>query len=471
MRIRVSLAAVVVLGLSYAGATYLVSRQAESIVDRFYSDIEDSRVVRIVDRTYEGGFFSSRSTAKVELFGDFARRLVAQGLDARDPLPLPILVAIHSRIAHGPLPGLTTVGLAVIDSSLEFSEDISAELREIFGDREWVSIRNSVGFTGRSVLRIVGARGLKIGPPRGDEAPWKIEWQGMESEHRFPADFRTLQARATLPGITVVDPAAGGFQMRGLTLQSDMHRPFDDAPELWLGKGRWQLEELRFDHSGSARGASSRVGNLRVDGDAKASGEFVEWSVDVAVDELDVGPDGFGPLHVAAALQHVSKRGVIALAKAAAELDESPGALLDPESSLPVGPALLGALAEIVQQDPEFHVSKLSLRHPKGPIDLSASFALRGAGVDELDDLRKLLPKVEARIDISLPESLLVLAAAQKNGEQLKLVLAALVRQGYITEEGSQRKTRIETSGGSVTFNGKPLNAALLAALLAGSPT
>ncbi|HEX7813099.1 MAG TPA: DUF945 family protein, partial [Burkholderiales bacterium] len=128
---------------------------------------------------------------------------------------------------------------------------------------------------------------------------------------------------------------------------------------------------------------------------------------------------------------------------------------------------ILDAAAELLVHNPEFVIDRFSFTAPQGEVLVKANAKFVGVTQDDASNMMALVQKVDATMDVALPEAMLMTQfgpapmsqdAANAHVQMREQQIARLVEQGYAVREGAMMKTRLAYQGGQVTVNGLPFD-------------
>jgi uncharacterized protein YdgA (DUF945 family) len=120
---------------------------------------------------------------------------------------------------------------------------------------------------------------------------------------------------------------------------------------------------------------------------------------------------------------------------------------------------------ELLKHNPELIIDRISFAMPEGEAMLKGNVKMPGVTAEELANPLGLLGKLDAAVDIAVPEALIAkIASAGKESAEEKTMAAdmmqqqlrGLEQQGYLTRAGKVLKSRLEWKAGKPTINGKP---------------
>jgi len=219
------------IALAYGGSTWWAGTKIKSVFDTALDELpKQTALVRVVDRSYEKGFFGAVSTVTIEI-GCAAQTATqvpaikpAEGDEEEDgesAAPFkPVRLTFRDTIRHGPLAG-GTLAAATIDSELVLDVKSQAKAEQLFGKAKPLTAYTKVGFDGGYTSD------LTVAPAKvTDEGKAQFTWQGAQA--RIEVNGARTQAHydLTMPGLDVRDMRTGATMKMGkLTGKDDS----DDA--------------------------------------------------------------------------------------------------------------------------------------------------------------------------------------------------------------------------------------------------
>lgn len=418
----------------------LAERHAVTMLD---AAAEKAPWLSVVDHQWQRGWFRSRQQVTLA---------VVSADDAQ-----PARFVLHNRVLHGPLLGLSGLGVARVESTLELPAELAASLRQTFGEQPAARMTTRIGFLGGGSTRLV-SQGRTLTPPDGEAQVMyetarftidfsrgldryemdgrlpRVEVRGrdgqlavfdrltMDGQARRVDGFRYLhdsQFQAQLRGLEVAGPATG------FTLQ--------DARYAGGMETRDGLVGMRIElGSGAVEGAQLQATGLQVTGlhyDLALerlhapSMEAVYRSVEQAWPQLPAGDGEDAMAQDAVASQQAD-------ADFAASLAQHMGGLLS--------------------QDPALTLRRVALVTPQGEVLLEG--VVRVAGMSAADfqaaGFAGMLGRLQADLTFSLPQAV---AEQVPNGA---MMTGFGVDAGYLVREADRLVARIQYRDGTLTVNG-----------------
>src|SRR5882672_8024138 len=187
--------ALLVLVLAYPASAWYLGKQVEMAVNEPYKQIESLPYIKIVNRGYRRGVFSSDETVTFELFGDlmrFMENAQKRSASARpestappaEPFK-PIQVTVRSHIRHGPLPDAKKWAAAIVDSELEADERVKPALATVLGDRKLLTAHSVYGFEDENESLVSSPAFVTTFQTDKSDPPIQVSWEGVNANVRF----------------------------------------------------------------------------------------------------------------------------------------------------------------------------------------------------------------------------------------------------------------------------------------------
>lgn len=458
-KIVIALAA---FALIYPAATWYSGQRIQSVLDEQYADMKSHPSLKVSERTYERGLFSSTEKVSFEM----AMPVAAEDgtLQAGEPLRLSMI----SQIQHGPLPGFKTVAAAMLDSELVLEGEAGAALRESLGGKAPLVARTVVQFDGGG-HSAMSSPAFELELPDGTGQALRIGFSGFKADIDFSAGMRSYTMKGTADGLSMEDPNMQ-IALSGLVFDADQHRLFDDEAWLYVGKQRATVASMKAEakEDGELGDASFLLERLSYDIDMPGKGEYLDIKALMGTEVLRVADVDYGPAHYDFSVKHLHGRTLMDLYRKLLEISSDPAQLaMQAEDPAALFAPLAGPAMTLLAHDPEFSIDRISFTSPHGTASLSAHVNLKGIEPDELNNPMMLLAKINAAAEASLPQGLVVaLIGAQAQSPQEAAVVAAqlqqqldmLEAQGFIVRKGGQLSSRAALSKGQLTINGQPLD-------------
>jgi uncharacterized protein YdgA (DUF945 family) len=218
---RTTLIIVMVLALVLVFGPWLVGYQTEKIYRQQIQQFAAQGTPFNLE-SYERGWYSSTATTGLDWNGHH--------------------FTMRQQFSHGPLPlqsgRLSPIPVAaVIDSAIDFPPEFKDTIQHFFGDKDPLSIRTVVSFTGalRTEVHVPAFAG------EDPELDINAASDGFDAE--FVAAGSNLSAKWNLPSLRI-NSAGRTLLVSGFSSDNQWHH---DASGVWLGNSNFQLGSLEAD--------------------------------------------------------------------------------------------------------------------------------------------------------------------------------------------------------------------------------
>lgn len=441
---------------AWAGSSVYSAGQAEAISNRLSGTIDaalrSNNLGKVERHTFARGLTSSTDDVYLVLG------------EASEPTNRPMKLHLRNRIQHGPLPGLSAVGQAIVDTEVIWdAAGVQAAVDKAFGGKKP---------TLHTVIGLGGNTDATLSVPAGSysDGQGKAAWQALGGQFQVSSAGRGVNGTLTWPGGSIKSANS-----QGMIELKDLRYVVDQQPylaKLSQGKSSFTVASVTLPQG------VGKMDTLSVTTTAP-SGTTMQSRTQATVASLDASGQKFSDLKLvlsasklsSAALEELS--GLVQTPEYRALTDQAAGKTDDAALG-----RLLADLTPILQKllagNPELRIDEVSARTPQGPLRLAL-----GAQVVNGDkiDLKPLLGQDTLKAGASNPELLGLLGNLKLSAdiEGQEAVIAGLlggsgndtaasiaqsidpmVQQGMITRTGDTLKTHLEFSQGGATINGKP---------------
>lgn len=482
----------VVVVLAYPISSWVLGRQVETALAEQYKQIESIPYVKVIDRQYQRGVFSSTETVTFEVLGEMFRTLdkvrqdaekeagaeAAAGESAADtpkPAPVePLRFTVRSQISHGPAPGLSTVAAAVADSELVIDGKAQQELAKLLGDKKPLTAHTVYRFDGGGRSDVASPAFAANLPSEQPNTVSRLSWEGFTATVDFTRNLQSYTMTGEAPKLEILDGKGVAMLMSGLKFTGEQKRIFDDEPLLYSGTQRFTLEQIRISDQ-NTKEAPVELRQVAYDVALPVNGEFIDMVAKMGAEAVRVGEQSYGPAHYDFSFRRLHARTTAKLYRAMMNMYSDPNFFSvggDPGRML--APLAEPAL-ELLKHNPEFRIDRLTFKTAQGEAAVSASAKLKDGKPEDLSNPMALLAKLEASADLSLPEAWLASLSAgakQAAGENqqadpehaamqkqiFEQQLAGFAGQGYVTRANGLVASKIEFRDGKLSVNGKPFD-------------
>lgn len=434
-----ALVLVACLLLAPFGFGKLAEKRVNSALDGL---MELSPYLIISDRTWQGGWFSSRQEVTFAIAPAF-RSLIPGGGDAS-------FKAVND-VVHGPVLGVAGLGLARVDTTLELPAEVQAEVNEYFGTEPVVEVHSRLGFFSGGTTT-VSSKGRTIDADEEVE----VSYDDFEVVMGFGrnGDKYTLKGGAPRFEVKVAD--GGSARLTGMTATGRGERVqgklFDSTTEFRVGEMKLDIPALGQDIS---------VADLHYVADTQSKDGFTDAMAKLgtgAVSNPQAGAMGLEvkEVHYDFSLRHLHTDTLEKLVGAMNEIYKVvPPEGTDPaEAMTAIQEQVLAPLAqhaeEFLRHDPEFGLDRVGVVTPDGEAVLRGVIRLKGASTSDFAfGALGLLGKIEADITFEIEQKVVEKIPAAG------MVLGMGMAQGLLTLDGGKLVCHIEFRDGELKINGK----------------
>jgi uncharacterized protein YdgA (DUF945 family) len=430
--------------LAYPGIAWLAGMAMESRMQHAEQHwLEQVPYLRLVSREYHRGVYRSTEIATYG-FGNPA--LNAVKMRGGVPALAAATLTVASTIEHGPLPGLRTVALAIVDSKVIAPPALQKELASVLGSTPILQAHTRVGFLGTSAALSSPAFSLQL--PDGSS----LAWGGLRSTITASGNGRRWSGQLTAPHLAL-QSAQGGIELSGLEYSGSEEKAFD---ELYLGSGTFTLEGVK---GRSARAGDYSLQRISLTSTSKTDGEFFDLRVDVAMDAAKIAALQLKNLTYSESVEHVHGPSFASMLQALRAAQRQAGG-----NPAQIQAGMRAALrqygAEVLLHDPVLDIRKVSFAMPEGSALLSARISAPGLARTDLQWPAVIAAlqqhaqvTADLRVDNGLLQKLLAMGGANP---KIAAQLTAFEQQGYLSAGPTAVTMHLEYSSGRLTLNGHP---------------
>jgi uncharacterized protein YdgA (DUF945 family) len=458
MKIRtvVVIAATVVIAALYVGATYRNATHAQANALEWTLRMTKAAPYLKASQDYQRGFLKSTQ--------DITFAIPGPGAGGR-----PVSITLRNVIHHGPVPGLSGLGIARVEHSLVFDEATAKELGQMFGDLPPISAVTRIDFSGGGYTELTGAAGTY------QRDGGKLAWQGLTGIVRFTNGMSSYSADITAPGVSVDGKDGGAASFNAMSLKMDQVR-MPNTENLYLGTMSMRAQSLSLLKGGKAE---YEMKNLVMSSDVTSKEpEFLDAAGRFAADEFTGPPFSGTNLEYAFSARHLHAPSLDKLSAAMQQARQGPGGQ-DPAAMVQVFQAHGLAL---LQRDPVLAIDRLGFSNKDGETRLTGTVRLVGVTDADMANPMGLVAKVDLQATLKVAEAFLrmimleaplkamraqgreptadeiaQLAAQQRSVYDARI--GELVSSGSVVREGGSLSARFSFKGGQLMINDKPFAA------------
>lgn len=443
------------LVVAWAGATAYMGSQARKIssdaVTTLQTSLASSNTVRVVSHTSTPGFLSSTEDVILALPPELA------STDKK-----PARLHLRNTIKHGPLPGLSRVGQALIDTELVWDDAATrAAVDKAFGGKKPV-IRTLVGLGGSTDTVIEVPAGRYSGAA-GDGV---ATWQTLTGRFQGGQGGRALSGTLVWPGGTVGTAAE-------VARVGELRLVMNQTPYLkTLSTGTSTLTLASIALPGNV-GALNGFKSVTTTG---GSGANLQSQTVSTLDSFNLtsggAPTKYSNLRLVMSAGNLNAEALESLAQFTATPEYralSSGSTPTEAQARTVLDLMLPALQKLLSGNPVLKVDEISGTTPQGKLKLGLSAAvINGQQIQlkslidsgDTSQLMGLLGNLKLSADISGDEAVigqLLNSSENATAQGIAASIDPMIEQGMITRSGKTLSTKLTFGAEGATINGKPM--------------
>lgn len=470
------------IALAYGGSTWWAGTKIKSSYDTALDELpKQTALVRVVNRSYERGFFGAVSTVTLELgcAADAAAQVPAvkpaEGDDEEDEATAPfkpVRFTFRDTIRHGPIAG-GTLAAATIESELVLDVKGQAKAEQLFGKAKPLTAHTKVAFDGGYTSD------LTVAPAKvTDEGKAQFTWQGAQARIEVNGARTQVHYDLTMPGLDVNDLRTGATMKMGkLTGKADM-----DNSAGWIlatGKTEGRLESFEFAAPkglGTAEGAGGKalptvlLQNIDMLADASikdglyASTGTIKGAGKIGETKIDKFEMSSGGRRIHAA--GYKKLADAWLQSSAINGCGKGGGKASQAAMQKLMDQLAPDLKAMAKYNPEIGLEKMLVEIGGKRGEISYTAGMVGVTDEDLQSpgmallMKRGVLKANARLPMQWLEQIAATGAESGQTPPPEMV-AGLVEQGegmgFVKRDGTDVTSQVEYSEGSLKINGKPL--------------
>lgn len=397
--------------------------------------------VSVVANMYRRGWFVSEQDITVELF----EGLAAAPAGATSVIA-PIEIKIHNVIWHGPICGLTCIGLARVRTHVDFGATLQAYLSSAFGPAEPLHLVSRMGFTG-------GGSGTVTSPSIKDAAlsnGARVGWGGFKLQSEFSRDYDSYSLRGSMPKLSYAAVDNNRIEFDDFDFVARAQRELRT-----LYRGGFDATIGRISFSSSKTGAAI-LSNLRASQQSAVNNGYMSIVQKNYVATITASSLNLSEAHFDFSLNHLELDSLEQLSAAVQKVNQDVSL-----SAAQRGPIMLAAMKRpgiaFLSHAPQLALDRFSVAIGGGEARLSGTVTLNG--VQESDfadgaDPKVIVQKLDADLDLSIDDALL---NGLPDGAKLMTQLQSFADQGLATHANGRFQAKVAFHQGMTTFDGKSL--------------
>ena len=498
-RLIIVLATLVPIVIILLFAPFFMGVQAKQTLMKQHTLLQESVFFEVVSHEYNRGWFSSEEKT--------ALRLKPSVVEAyKNMLPKSLQEHVGktlnytNHIYHGPFPRFSYVGRAYVETEFEFSEESVKEFEQFFKDKKPIVLTNKINFNGGGQLNLT--------IPATDYSELvsgvKVNWQGFQYKINYQNDYSNYLAEGVAPGIKMILADKGHVSFSDLKITADNREGKITGANLgsnmvslgnlslyWKDSVDYYLdinEVISFlsniqvgafiNPRGKIGPVSLELDQFSFSTDVQENDRFLDRNWGVNFKKLTYGEEVYGPLQVKVAANHIDGKSFVAMVDkfksiAAQNLDQEQVRAAMRDATIVEG-------QDLWTNNPQFKIESFKLQMPSGLLDVKGYFNLKDAKPEDLQDIYKLVDKIDIDLEGFIPKKAIEnfaisnlqsvfkpdeRAENQPDMEEISKNVTELIdreiesyqQQGMLTVDGGIIHTKVQRKGKDLYINGKRL--------------
>jgi uncharacterized protein YdgA (DUF945 family) len=445
-KIFILAAALVVL---YGASAWFMGYSIEKRIGASLEEMQASApYLKVVKSEFHRGWFVSQQDLTLQALQGAALPGAAGAAIKSGVLQL----KVHSVIRHGPICGLTCLGLAHIDSRISFSGPIQEALGALFGSADPLRLQARLGFFGGGSASAVSPAFKDV--VLGDGA--HASWDGLDLSSAFSSGYDAYAMQTTIPHALYAAADGTGFDIKDVALDVNSTRALRS-----LYQGHTTLSVARMQFGGASVGAaptarSITINDLRIDSQSSPSDGFMTFASKTSTAAVATSPLTLSAIHLDFTFRHLDMESLETLIVAMREANRDLSIVPEQRTA-----AMLAAIKQpgiaLLSHQPQLSIDRISVASASGEALISGLIELHDVVAADFAagaDPKSLLKKLEVNLDLTLADGFL--KSLPGGGANMNAQLQPLVAQGLLSHDDGKFHTKIVFHAGQATFNGKP---------------
>jgi uncharacterized protein YdgA (DUF945 family) len=355
---------------------------------------------------------------------------------------------VRNEILHGPVLGLSGIGIARVDSHLVLTDEVRKDIEAIFGPKAPLEVRTRIGFTGGGTTTFK-SEGRTIKPK---DSKVTITWDTLKLAIGFSRKGDKYDVDGAWPRFEVRDASEEGgaryFLMTDMTMDGNGRRV---RGELYDGDFDLSIAKVSID---AKKEGQYEVSDAHYIVSSETKGEFTAMSARMGTGEIrakELAAKGIQikEIHYDLAARRLHADTLEKMMKGFKDMYAQP--LTDPTQAEKV---MLGPFKEqglqLLKHDPEFVLERIGMATPEGEGYLRGVIKLLGVTEEDFaTGAMSMIGKIDADLTVEVDVKMV-----EKLGGAI--AVGAAVDSGYVEKKGEKLICKILFKKGELTINGKP---------------
>jgi len=431
MRKGLVIAGVVIVAL-YPITAWLMGYAIERRIDEFQQHLNDQNpYVKVSGVSFHRGWFSSDQ----ELTLEPAQLALGAGT---------LRVTVHNTIHHGPICGMTCIGLARVDSHLVFNEELQARVAAIFGGAEPLSIKSRLGLFGGGSTH-VSSPAFKDAVISGAS----LASDGIAADSDYTANVDSYSTRASAPRLSYTGKDGKRFEVSNVAIEVHSKRALRT---LYTGDSSFSIGKIAY---GSTVGAGAfTAADVRVNSHSEIANGFLQDAVKYDLGAVQAGPVALTSTKMDVAFRHLDADSLERLTAQLREVNRDATITPQDRSATMLG-AIKAPMIGLLEKQPEIGIDRIVIATATGSTAITGSIKFKQLVAGDFDadaGAKALIKKVDVDLDVSIDDAFL---NSLPGGQSSTARLQPFVSQGLATHDNGKFHTIVGFHDGQTTFNGK----------------
>ena len=372
--------------------------------------------------------------------------------EATPVVPVPraedLTFTVRNSVLHGPVLGLSGLGLARVESHLDLSPEVQKKIQELFGEKPALEVSTRVGFFG-GVTTTFTSEGRKLMAKPGES---EFEYDTFKLSVGMGRNWDSYDLDGKWPRLSVKDKDGGEFIVTDLIIDGDGKRVVGD---LYDGDASFTAQEIQIKKAGSTEAVSVKDAHYIFETGVKDDFadvvlKFGTGAVTGSPELAQVGME-IKEIHYDFSLRHLHAPTLDKMSQSFRALYAAPLAEGTDAEKVVLEP-LKEHAGELLKHDPVIGIDNVGVVTPDGEIVTKGVIKFVGVTTEDFSGgaPMALIGKLNADITVE---------AAQKVIEKFPngaTMAGGAVDAGYAKREGDKLVCHIEFKNGQLTINGKP---------------
>jgi uncharacterized protein YdgA (DUF945 family) len=422
----------VAIAVLYPVTAWLMGYAIERRIDEFQQHLNDQNpYVKVSGVSFHRGWFISDQELTLE------PAQVAFGAGT-------LRVTVHNTIHHGPICGITCIGLASVESHLVFNEELQARVAAIFGGAEPLSIKSRLG--------LLGGGSTHVSSPAFKDAvisDASLASDGIAADSDYTANVDSYSTRASAPHLSYASKDGKRFEVSNVAIDVHSKRALRT---LYTGDSSFSIGKIAY---GNAMGLGAfTAADVRVNSHAEIANGFLQAAVTYDLGAVQAGPVTLTSTKMDITFRHLDADSLERLTAQLREVNRDATITPQDRSATMLG-AIKAPMMSLLEKQPEIGIDQMVIATATGSTAISGSIKFKQLVAGDFDGdagAKALIKKVDVDLDVSIDDAFL---NSLPGGQSSTARLQPFVSQGLATHDNGKFHTIVGFHDGQMTFNGK----------------